>query len=90
VALAPEISRAKVTVRKRIAGLISERKDQLVEFMPGSTATERERNFLVIFSAMTGAVCWLDMPLEDILVMHRAPVLNALNHQGIEIIRLDC
>jgi TetR/AcrR family transcriptional repressor of nem operon len=55
-ALAPEISRAKVTVRKRIAGLINERRDQLVEFMPGSTAIERERNFFVIFSAMAGAV----------------------------------
>jgi TetR/AcrR family transcriptional regulator, transcriptional repressor for nem operon len=55
-ALAPEISRAKVTVRKRIAGLINERRDGLVEFMPGSTATERERNFFVIFSAMVGAV----------------------------------
>ena len=55
-ALAPEISRAKVTVRKRIAGLINERRDGLVEFMPGSTATERERNFFVIFSAMAGAV----------------------------------
>ena len=29
---------------------------QWVEFMPGVTATERERNFFVIFSAMAGAV----------------------------------
>jgi TetR/AcrR family transcriptional regulator, transcriptional repressor for nem operon len=51
-ALAPEISRAKFTVRKRIAGLMKE----WAEFMPGMTATERERNFFVIFSAMAGAV----------------------------------
>ena len=51
-ALAPEIARAKFSVRKRIAGLMKE----WVEFMPGATATERERNFLVIFSAMAGAV----------------------------------
>ena len=30
--------------------------EQWVEFMPGATATERERNFFVIFSAMAGAV----------------------------------
>jgi TetR/AcrR family transcriptional repressor of nem operon len=51
-ALATEIARAKVSVRKRIAGLMKE----WVEFMPGATATERERNFFVIFSAMAGAV----------------------------------
>jgi TetR/AcrR family transcriptional repressor of nem operon len=51
-ALAPEIARAKFSVRKRIAGLMKE----WVEFMPGVTPAERERNFFVIFSAMAGAV----------------------------------
>ena len=51
-ATAPEIARAKVTVRKRIGGLMK----QWVEFMPGATPAERERNFFVIFSAMAGAV----------------------------------
>ncbi len=51
-ALAPEIARAKFGIRKRIAGLMKE----WVEFMPGVSATERERNFFVIFSAMAGAV----------------------------------
>jgi TetR/AcrR family transcriptional repressor of nem operon len=55
-ALAPEISRAKVTVRRRIAGLIKERRDHLLELTPGATATERERNFFVILSAMAGAI----------------------------------
>jgi len=55
-ALAPEIARAKVTVRRRIAGLIKQRRDHLLELMPGATAMERERNFFVIFSAMAGAV----------------------------------
>lgn len=53
-ALAPEIARAKLSVRKRIAGLIKQYR--WVEFMPGATPTERERNFFVIFSAMAGAV----------------------------------
>src|SRR6266542_831443 len=55
-ALAPEIARAKLSVRKPIARMMKERTNRWVEFMPGLTATERERNFLVIFGAMAGAV----------------------------------
>jgi TetR/AcrR family transcriptional repressor of nem operon len=55
-ALAPEIARTKLTVRKRISGLMKERAERWVAFMPGATAPERERNFFVIFSAMAGAV----------------------------------
>jgi TetR/AcrR family transcriptional repressor of nem operon len=55
-ALAPEIARAKISVRKRISGLMKERTDRWVEFMPGLTATDRERNFFVIFGAMAGAL----------------------------------
>jgi TetR/AcrR family transcriptional repressor of nem operon len=55
-ALAPEIARAKLAVRKQISGLMKERAERWVEFMPGATAAERERNFFVIFSAMSGAV----------------------------------
>jgi TetR/AcrR family transcriptional regulator, transcriptional repressor for nem operon len=56
VTLAPEIARTKLSVRKRIAGLMKELTDRWAEFMPGVTARERERNFFVIFSAMAGAV----------------------------------
>ena len=56
VALAPEIARSKLSVRKRIAGLIKERGDLLQDWMPGATAAERQRNLFIIFSAMTGAV----------------------------------
>lgn len=55
-ALASEIARARVGVRKRISGLMKQRAERWLEFMPGTTTTERERNFLVIFSAMAGAV----------------------------------
>jgi TetR/AcrR family transcriptional regulator, transcriptional repressor for nem operon len=54
--LAPEIARAKFSVRKRIAGLMKERTNRWVEFMPGRTAADRERNFFVIFGAMAGAL----------------------------------
>ena len=53
-ALGAEIARAKLSVRKRISGLIKEYR--WVEFMPGASAAERERNFFVILSAMAGAV----------------------------------
>ena len=55
-ALAPEIARAKLSVRKRISRLMNERMARWVESMPGRTTTEREQNFLVILSAMAGAV----------------------------------
>jgi TetR/AcrR family transcriptional repressor of nem operon len=55
-ALAPEIARAKLTVRKRISGLMKERTARWVEFMPGRTTFEREQNFFIIFSAMVGAL----------------------------------
>jgi TetR/AcrR family transcriptional regulator, transcriptional repressor for nem operon len=55
-ALAPENAREKLTVRKRVAVLMRARMESWVDFMPGVTATERERNFWVIFSAMAGAV----------------------------------
>src|SRR2546421_8487851 len=53
-ALAPEIARAKLSVRKRVAAVMKRRTDRWVEFMPGLTPTERERNFFVIFSSMAG------------------------------------
>jgi TetR/AcrR family transcriptional regulator, transcriptional repressor for nem operon len=56
VTLAPEIARAKLSIRKRMAGLMKGLTDRWAEFMPGVTTRERERNFFVIFSAMAGAV----------------------------------
>ena len=55
-ALAPEMARTKLGVRKRISGLIKERAERWVDLMPGRSAAEREQNFLVILSAMAGAV----------------------------------
>lgn len=55
-ALAPEIARSKISLRKRIAAQMEGLTEQWVEFMPGATAAEREQNFFVIFSAMAGAV----------------------------------
>jgi TetR/AcrR family transcriptional repressor of nem operon len=55
-ALAPEIARASPAVKKRIAALMNERRQRLTPFMPGKTSAEQEKNFMVIFSAMAGAM----------------------------------
>ena len=55
-ALAPEIARAKLSLRKKIATRIEGLTNQWVTLMPGATAVEREQNFYVILSAMAGAV----------------------------------
>jgi len=56
VTLGPDIARAKLSIRKRMGGLMKELTARWAEFMPGAIASERERNFLIIFSAMAGAV----------------------------------
>ena len=55
-ALAPKIARAKLSLRKKIASRIEGLTGRWVALMPGATASEREQNFFVIFSAMAGAV----------------------------------
>src|ERR1043166_8743313 len=56
VTLAPEIARAKLSFRKQTADLMKELPDRWVDFMPGATPSERQRNFFAIFSSIAGAV----------------------------------
>ena len=55
-ALAPEISRAKPLVKRRIGALLKQHRDEIMPFVPGSTAAEKKRNFIVTLSTMAGAV----------------------------------
>jgi TetR/AcrR family transcriptional repressor of nem operon len=55
-ALAPEISRTKPSVKTRIAGMLKQHRDEIMPFVPGNTAMEKERNFTVALSAMAGAI----------------------------------
>lgn len=55
-ALAPEIARTKPAVKKRIEGMLKQHREEIMRYAPGKTAAERERNFIVTFSAMAGAV----------------------------------
>ncbi len=55
-ALAPDIARSRPAIRKKIQASMEAYKKRLVDFMPGASATEKERNFTLIFSAMVGAI----------------------------------
>ena len=54
--LGPEIARARPAIRKRIASVMKARRERMLEFMPGDTDVEREKNFNIIFPAMAGAI----------------------------------
>jgi TetR/AcrR family transcriptional regulator, transcriptional repressor for nem operon len=73
--LAPEIARARPAVRKRIANLMKVRRKRVMQFMPGATDAERERNFNIIFPAMAGAISVARI-LPD--PEEREKILNAL------------
>ena len=55
-ALGPELARSGQHVKQRISATIREYKDQLLPFMPGRRAVDRERTFFLIFSTLLGAI----------------------------------
>lgn len=55
-ALAPELARADAGIKDQIGEEIVKYKARLVPLMPGRRSTEKERNFVVIFSTMLGAI----------------------------------
>lgn len=55
-ALAPEIARMAPREKKKIAGVMMDHRSELLPWMPGKTPAEKDRNFLVIFSTVLGAV----------------------------------
>ena len=55
-ALAAELARTNRPLKKRISAGMRAYKDTLVPFMPGGSAAERERAFLLIFSTMIGSI----------------------------------
>jgi TetR/AcrR family transcriptional repressor of nem operon len=55
-ALAPDIARSAPAVRKRISSSIKAYREQLTRLMPGKSREEKDRNFVLIFSSMMGAV----------------------------------
>ena len=55
-ALAPELARGGKEMRARMLAEMTTYKDQMLRFMPGRRARDKERAFFVIFSTMIGAV----------------------------------
>lgn len=55
-ALATELARADSAMRAQIAGELAKYKNRLTPFMPGRRVADKERAFVVIISAMLGAV----------------------------------
>lgn len=55
-ALSPDIARARPAIRRKIRDSMEAYKKQLVEFMPGGTSGEKQKNFALIFTAMVGAL----------------------------------
>lgn len=55
-ALAPELARADKRMKAQILGELEEYKRQMLPFMPGRRAADKERAFLAIISTMLGAL----------------------------------
>jgi TetR/AcrR family transcriptional repressor of nem operon len=55
-ALAPELARADKTMKAQILAEMEKYKSRMLPFMPGRRTADKERAFLVIISAMLGAV----------------------------------
>lgn len=55
-ALAPELARADKAMKVKILGELTKYKERMLPFMPGRRVADKERNFVVIFSTMIGAI----------------------------------
>jgi TetR/AcrR family transcriptional repressor of nem operon len=55
-ALAPELARAEKTMKAQILGEMEKYKSRMLPFMPGCRTADKERAFMVIISAMLGAI----------------------------------
>ena len=58
-ALGPDISRFPASVKQRLGEAMQYYSERLSPFMPGSNRDEQGRNFLILFSAMAGAIMML-------------------------------
>jgi len=55
-ALAPDLARVKPSVKRRMARVIEQHRNELMPFFPGQNAAEKEKNFILAITAMAGAV----------------------------------
>jgi TetR/AcrR family transcriptional repressor of nem operon len=55
-AMAPDIARQPVAVRKKIDGALMLYMQRIARYMPGDTEQEQRKNFILLFSGMSGAL----------------------------------
>ena len=55
-ALASDFSRARPAIKRRLASALLAHRERLLPYMPGRDLKEREKAFIIIFTAMAGAV----------------------------------
>lgn len=55
-ALASEMARADPATKGQVLEEVTKYKNRMLPFMPGRRAADKERNFVVIFSTMVGAI----------------------------------
>jgi TetR/AcrR family transcriptional repressor of nem operon len=54
--LAPDIGRQPAAIRKRVDLALQRYMVRMAKYMPGTTEDERRRNFVILFSGMSGAM----------------------------------
>jgi TetR/AcrR family transcriptional repressor of nem operon len=54
--LAPDIGRQPTAIRKRVDSALQRYMVRMAKYMPGATDDERRRNFVILFSGMSGAM----------------------------------
>lgn len=55
-AMAPDIGRQSLPVRKRLDTALRLYMERMAKYMPGSTVQEQRKNFIILFSGMAGAM----------------------------------
>lgn len=54
--LAPDIGRLPANIRKRLDGALALYIERMAKYMPGDDEAERRKNFIILFSGMSGAM----------------------------------
>ena len=80
-ALAPDIARTPSAMKQRISRAILKFRGDLIPFMPGRTAEEKSSNFLMIITAMVGAIA-LARTMPELAV--RQAILDTVRDRLLE------
>jgi TetR/AcrR family transcriptional repressor of nem operon len=80
-ALAPDIARTPSAMKQRISRAILKFREDLIPFMPGRTPEEKSSNFLMIITAMVGAIA-LARTMPELAV--RQAILDTVRNRLLE------